>query len=74
MTIRVGTELVASALHVELVRERRGRFGLWVQQGAYVDARTGRMAGTDIAPERERVLNGVFARALELKKKSGSDP
>ena len=74
MTIRVGTELVASALHVELVRERRGRFGLWVQQGAYVDARTGRMAGTDIAPERERVRRALFARALELNKKSGSDP
>jgi len=45
-----------------------------VQQGVYVDARTGRMAGTDIAPERERVRRALFARALELNKKSGSDP
>ncbi|HEY1287048.1 MAG TPA: DUF3576 domain-containing protein [Burkholderiales bacterium] len=73
MTIRVGAELVASALHVELVRETRGRFGLWVQQGVYVDARTGKLAGTDIAPERERMRSRVFARALELKK-SGSEP
>jgi hypothetical protein len=74
MTIRVGAELLTSALSVELVRERRGRFGLWVQQGVYVDARTGRLAGTDIAPERERVRGALFARALELKKKSGSEP
>lgn len=68
MTLHVGRQMQRNELGVELVRQKRGPLGIWVQQGTYWDSKARKFAGSDVAPETERVRKELFARALELEK------
>ncbi len=66
IAIRIGPDLAFYALNVDLRRQHRGTFGLWVEQGTYWDARRGEFVGVDLFPVQKALEEKVLKRAEEL--------
>ncbi|MES2626536.1 MAG: hypothetical protein V4628_14725, partial [Pseudomonadota bacterium] len=64
--IQVGDALESYALRVELRRQQRGLFGLWIEQGSYWDPRKGEFVGVDVYPQQQEIADSLLARAKDL--------
>jgi hypothetical protein len=64
--VRVGEEMESYALSVNLRRQQKGLFGLWVEQDSYWDPRKGAFVGVDPYPLQQELADRLLARAQEL--------
>lgn len=66
IAIRVGEALESYALSINLRMQKRGLFGLWVEQDSYWDARKRDFVGFDPYVQQQEIAELLLARANEL--------
>ena len=70
VAINIGETLESYDLSVNLRIQKKGLFGLWIEQGRYWDPSEQDFVGTDIYPRQQEIADGLLARARVLARAS----